>query len=220
MNFKIIIHALILIFIIHILVINIDYNVNIGNKVENFQSQKLLPNNNENKSMDFLLENKNDNDFINRMKLMSNDVQKIEQNPPKKDVIPSNGFLNNENNPNFDSNVEDVSKFYNIQNNYDNLNESDLKTTPIDSLNKQTENIVTNIDKVDPQGRISEDKPPVWEYNNEFAMNGGSMNGIIGFDGLETQYADFGSNLNFKDNQKSEFNNIPHDDLRKPVVVN
>ena len=38
MNFKIIIHALILIFIIHIIVINIDYEINIGKKIENFKN--------------------------------------------------------------------------------------------------------------------------------------------------------------------------------------
>ena len=38
MNFRVIIHALILLFILHIIIINIDYEVNIGKKIENFTS--------------------------------------------------------------------------------------------------------------------------------------------------------------------------------------
>lgn len=218
MNFKVIIHALILIFIIHIIIINLDYEVDIGKKIEKFGSIKKEEKN-QNKSLDFLLENKDDNEFINRMKKISNSIEKKENKPDEQNIVPSNGYVNNENHPNFESNVEDVSKFYKIQNNYDNLIENELKTTSLDELNKKSENIVTEIQKVDPQVRIAEDKPNVWEYKNEFAMNGGSMNGIIGFDGLESQYAGFGSNLNFTDN-KQNFENIPHDDLRKPVVVN
>ena len=217
MNFKIIIHALILIFIIHIIIINLDYEIDIGKKIEKFDNNK--ENKKEDKSLNFLLENKDDNEFINRMKELSNSVEKKEINKNENDIVPSNGYVNNENHPNFESNVEDVSKFYKIQNNYDNLNENELQTTSLEDLHKKSENIVTEIQKVDPQVRISEEKPNVWEYKNEFAMNGGSMNGIIGFDGLESQYAGFGSNLNFTDN-KQNYENIPHDDLRKPVVVN
>ena len=51
-------------------------------------------------------------------------------------------------------------------------------------------------------------------------MNGGTMNGIMGFDGLESQYADFGSALTMTKDNKNDFENVPHDDLRKPVIVN
>ena len=217
MNFKVIIHALILIFIIHIIIINLDYEIDIGKKIEKFDNSKQKKT--ENKSLDFLLENKDDNEFINRMKEMSNSVEKKENLPDNKEIIPSNGYLNNENHPNFEANVEDVSKFYKIQNNYDNLDQNELQTTSLEDLKKKSENIITDIQKINPEGRVSEDKPNVWEYKNEFAMNGGSMNGIIGFDGLESQYAGFGSNLNLEEN-KQNFENIPHDDLRKPVVVN
>ena len=36
MNFRVIIHALILLFILHIIIINIDYEINIGNTKESF----------------------------------------------------------------------------------------------------------------------------------------------------------------------------------------
>ena len=40
MNFRVIIHALILIFIVHIIVINIDYEVSIGKEKEHFDNKK------------------------------------------------------------------------------------------------------------------------------------------------------------------------------------
>ena len=81
------------------------------------------------------------------------------------------------------------------------------------------ENVINEKINIDHQVRQSTENPNHWEYNNEFAMNGGTMGGIVGFDGLESQYAGFGSLLDLKENsnEKNE-NNIPHDDLRKPIV--
>ncbi len=215
MNYRILIHALILIFIIHIIIINLDFEINIGNKKESFEN-KDSEKNKEKKSLDFLLENKdNDNEFIKKMKQLSDSSDTTNNNV--KDVIPSNGYLSNDNKPNFESNVEDTSKYYNIQNNYDNLNENQLQSTPLNDLKEK--NIVQTINKVD-NSRESIEKPTTWEYNNELAMNGGLMNGIVGFDGLESQYSNFGSPLLMKGENKTNFENIPNDDLRKPVVVN
>ena len=221
MNFKIIIHALILIFIIHIIIINIDYEIDIGKKIENFKNNiSNEDKKKDDKSLDFLLENKdNDNEFMAKMKSIS-DSQVLNTKEKDDSVIPSNGFLNNENVPNFESNVEDTSKFYKIQNNYDNLDETDLKTTSIEDLNKKSNNVGVDIPpNHNTNTRKSEDKPTTWEYNNELAMNGALMNGISGFDGLESQYANFGTPINLESN-KNNYENIPHDDLRKPVVVN
>ena len=50
-------------------------------------------------------------------------------------------------------------------------------------------------------------------------MNGGIMNGIVGFDSLESQFAIYNPNkLNLQVDNENKFNNIPHDDLRKPIV--
>ena len=75
------------------------------------------------------------------------------------------------------------------------------------------------INKIE-NNRETIEKPTTWEYNNELAMNGGLMNGVVGFDGLESQYSNFGSPLLMKSENKTNFENIPNDDLRKPVVVN
>ena len=50
-------------------------------------------------------------------------------------------------------------------------------------------------------------------------MNGGKINGIVGFDTLESQFAIYNPNkLNLQTANQNNFNNIPHDDLRKPIV--
>jgi hypothetical protein len=50
-------------------------------------------------------------------------------------------------------------------------------------------------------------------------MNGGNMNGIIGFDSLESQFAIYNPNkLNLQSANSNNFDNIPHNDLRKPIV--
>lgn len=223
MNFKIIIHAIILLFILHIIIINVDCEINIGKKVENFNNQNINKINDPPKdsSLDFLLENKEkDNEFIKRMNEINNSSEK--SNFTKKntsDILPSNNYLSTENTPNFESTVEDVSKFY-TQNNYSNLEDKQSKSTSLDDLSKQSSNIVTEINKIENNSAQPQEPPSAWKYNDEFAMNGGDMNGIIGFDGLESQYADFGSMLNISENNKPHNNNIPHDDLRKPIVVN
>ena len=231
MNYRIIIHALILLFILHIIIINTNYTVTIGNKVENFRNtfipekkinkkDKIEKMENDN-SLNFLGDSDKDNDFIQKMNAFSQE-KNIESNFDKKNefpVIPANGILNNESVPNFESNVADTPKFFNINNSYDNLNESGLKSTSIQDLNKESTTILKKEIPIDNQVRQSNERPNNWEYNDEFAMNGGSMGGIVGFDGIESQFADFGSLLNMKkdDNEKNE-DNIPHDDLRKPVV--
>ena len=67
--------------------------------------------------------------------------------------------------------------------------------------------------------RESTVNPDNWTYKNELPMNGGNMNGIIGFDALESQFSIYNPNkLNLQDANSSNFDNIPHNDLRKPIV--
>ena len=81
-------------------------------------------------------------------------------------------------------------------------------------------------------GRESIELPTSWQYKSELPMNGGSMNGIYGFDNLESQFASFndnsvngndhanGTQVNLQPSNDNNFKNIPHNDLRKPVVYN
>ena len=249
MNFNIIIHALIIIFILHVIIINLDYTITIGNKrninqnIENMTNQKQTKNiekNNESESLDFLLGNskKNDafqqkmNNYIKEIQVRKNETINFDTKN-EFPVIAANSFLDNENTPNFESNVANTPKFYKINNNddtskfansYDNLNENELKQTSLSTL-KNNSNIINKVNNIEKDINVasntvrqSQVNPDNWSYKNDFPMNGAPMNGIVGFDGLESQYADFGSFFKLETNTKQPIETLPHDDLRKPVV--
>ena len=226
MDIRVIINGLIIIFILHIILLNINYTVTIGNKksYENFESNIDINNNTENgsndKTMKFLTEtydNNNDNDdFQKKLMKYIEEPQPVKENKFEQknvsQVLPSNNFIGTNNVPNFESNVANVSKFYNI--NYDNLTETKLKevsTVETPTVNQQT--------PIKHEGRESTELPLTWEYKNELPMNGGSMNGVFGFNSLESQFAIYnGNKLNLQCANDNNFNNIPHDDLRKPII--
>ena len=220
MDFKIIINSLIIIFIFHIIILNINYKLDIGSKktkVETFEDKK------EN-SMNFLKSDTDSNDEFKKklMKYIQQPDPIIKNEFEKKNIFPvqpSNTYLSDNNEPNFESNVADIKKFYKI--NYDNLDENELKSTSIDTLNKVV-TLDTNTKEpcpVQSYGRDSVITPDTWNYKNEMPMNGGNMNGIVGFDTLESQYSIYSPNkLNIQQNDDNKFKNIPHDDLRKPII--
>jgi hypothetical protein len=232
MDIRIIINSFIIIFILHIIILNINYSLEVGkkDKIENFKD--LTKEN----SINFLTNNDNDsNDEFKKklLKYIQNDQPEETKKTEfeKKNILPieaSNTYLSNNNTPNFESNVADISKFYNINNsNYDNLDENQLKETSIENLNKiNKDKDVVTIDTQSKQpcnvksyGRESTVTPDNWNYKDELPMNGGIMNGIVGFDSLESQFAIYNPNkLNLQSVNDEKFNNIPHDDLRKPIV--
>lgn len=224
MNFRIIINSIIVIFIIHIIILNINASYNIGKKknIENFEDKDTK---NNKDSMNFLTSNNDvDNDDFKKKLLkyiQVDDPPKITEFEKKNliKVEASNTYLNDNNVPNFESNVADISKFYKV--NYDNLSENELKSTSIDTLKNTTTSIIdTKKDStIDPYVRQSTVNPDNWSYKDEIPMNGGLMNGIVGFDSLESQFAMFNPNkLNLETPDSNKFENIPHDDLRKPIV--
>lgn len=219
--------------------------------MNNQKEFKIIEKNKDDESLDFLLENskKNDifkqkmNNYITNSEIDKNDINSFDKKN-ELPIIPSNSFLDNENIPNFESNVADTPKFYKINNNYDNLDENNLKQTSLSSLKEiddntnnkipneisnayNTDNLFkkkdnTSLDITTNSNTVRESTvlPDNWSYKNEFPMNGGNMNGIVGFDGLESQYSDFGSFFKLETNTKEPVEQIPHDDLRKPVVYN
>lgn len=234
MNFQIIIHAVIIIFILHVILINLDFNVSIGKNIENYTSTNNI--NSNDKSLDFLLSNDNSNNddvfkkkmnnYINNLDSLSSEkkteteFQKLNELPVK----PSNSELNNENVPNFESDVTNTFNYYKINNTYDNMTENELKSTSIDNLDEkkklfeEKENKIVDIDVKSNTVRESEVKPDNWTYKNEVPMNGGVMGSIVGFDGLESQYANFSDFFKLGNDDKEKFENVPHDDLRKPII--
>ncbi len=197
---------------------------------------------NFNKTLSFLNadENEEDDDFkkkllsyinkettkpVNETRVSKTVAEKRFEDNNMFPVIPSNSYTSNVNVPNFESNVLDVKKFYNRT--YDNLNEDELKTSRPEDMN----NMVTQstsiqalendvLDSKDPKGRISTNIPDNWSYKNEMPMNGGVIGGgIVGFDSLESQFAAFGNGtVNLQMANTPQFNVIPHDDLRKPII--
>jgi hypothetical protein len=213
MDIKIIINSLFIILILHIILLNIGYSINIGKKIESFDNQ--------NNSMNFLTNNNDSNDdFKSKLLKYIDQDEKVPYNEFEdknlNKVQASNSFLNDNNEPNFESNVADISKFYNI--NYDSLDENQLKSTSIETLNKITE-VKTKECPTESYVRKPEINPDTWNYKNELPMNGGNINGIVGFDNLESQFASYNPNkLNLQSIDENKFNNIPYDDLRKPIV--
>jgi len=189
--------------------------------------------------MDFLTSNNNDASNDEFKKKLLKYIQQDEQTDKttmfeKKNlnsVEASNYFLSDNNHPNFESNVADIKKFYTV--NYDNLDESQLKSTSLETLktidNMNTVEKINNVVTIDTHskqpcnvkeyGRTSTLTPDYWSYKDELPMNGGTMNGIYGFDNLESQFAVYNPNkLNLQTVSDDKFNNIPHNDLRKPII--
>tara|TARA_A100001015_G_C15025240_1_gene730128 strand:- start:1638 stop:2351 length:714 start_codon:yes stop_codon:yes gene_type:complete len=236
MNLQIIIHALIAIFVLHVILINLEFKIDIGNSEKNIEKMTSKVDSNDD-SLNFLLDNdnsdNNDNIFNKKMNQYIDSLNYDGPNPKsefqKLNELPveaSNSELNNDNTPNFESNVVDTAKFYKINNNYDNMTENELKATSIEDLNKNEEifsektNTVSLVSEENNIVRKSEPRPNNWDYKDDFPMNGGKMGSIVGFDGLESQFANFSDYFKLKETDDQKFNNVPHDDLRKPVVYN
>jgi hypothetical protein len=219
MNVKIIINSLILLFILHILIINSNIHYTFGNKKIKKEYFSNIDTNidknidtNIDKNIDMNIDTNIDTNDTNEFKkkllkyLQQDEIMKdkkfIEKN--SSEIMPSNVFMENENTSNFETNISDISKFYTINtdiNNLDNLNENKLKETFTNEQNNKQRN--------------PEIQPDYWNYKNELPMNGGSMSGIVGFDTLESQYASYNPNAPI---QNSEKTNVAHDDLRKPII--
>jgi hypothetical protein len=209
----------------------LTYSINLGDK-EHFGilDQEI-----------YLNDNPKDKDEEIKKKLKEY-ISKINDNipdvPSEKGIdipLPGNAYLSSDNEPNFESNVADIKQFYNR---FDNLNETDLNSTlkkysgndinmnlqkPLLNTNLDVNNTLNNNqDKQDI--RETTNYPPYWEYNNELPMNGGNMNGIVGYDDGNSLYADYSLttsliNLTTKSGETPK-ENVPRNDLRLPAVYN
>ena len=168
MKLKIIINSLLIIFVLHLLLENIDYNYQIGKqRAESYENIR------NNESINFLM----DGETFSNLNSNKNMREELLDYVKNTSVEPSNMYEGNDNVPNFNSHVENVSKFYNK--NYDNL--SNLPTSQYSSVEK-----VTN--RQEQNNTVQSDS---WKYNNELPMNGGDMGGIFGYNNLESNYASF-----------------------------
>jgi len=230
MNYKVIFNALIIILIVHLLIVNIDFKEvfdfsegtrstitegyqdnlhdNKDGNLENLLSDQIGDNDDSQTSGD---ENSKE-DFQNELLDYAKSL-KFESN--NNDILPMNYYDSDQNVPNFESNVANVSKFY--KNNYENLEKEDLKQ--LDTSNQ----LVNEVGCIGRQTNSSDDQPDYWKYQNELPMNGGNMGNIVGFDSLDGQYGLYDDNENATGESCSSDGmnlNIPSNDLRKPDIVN
>lgn len=153
MSFHIILNALIILFILHVFLQNIQFNQIIGEPKriiqEHFGKQLGVPDSPKEeakkidyqKSIQFLQSDddssvaENDDEFKKKLLSMiggDSSLTPSQKQFEKKNVLPvlpSNSFTSDKNTPNFESNVLNVQKFYTKNDVFDNLDASELKTS-------------------------------------------------------------------------------------------
>lgn len=227
MGIKSYINVLLAIIILHLILSRIN---SIARTVVGYDPQNINLDE-ANNSINFLLNKENFEDF---------DVKDFNDNDIKNNPY---GFLNeyaktntnatidNTNNtPNFNSNVMNVPKFYNIQPNADNDTQfkADNKIGQYDGLTAdklKPNNVASNLELTK---KLNGDNSATnWKYVNDLPMNGGNIMpkepraaNLVGFDPLESSFADYcGSGVSggeFKCN--NNFDNKP-DDIRMGLGI-
>ena len=217
MNFKIIINILLVIFVVHLFLRNFTWiqrftNQNVDNNDyadaytdDNSDSDESVG---EDRSLQFLMSS--DPAPVSRVNEIENFSVKNSVNHltdyvnkcKPVDVKPGNWYATDDNDPNFTSNVLNVNKFYDINRigEFDGLNSDGLNQgltpqnfvePPIqkDLLKKVSEQTCFNQKVGDMRDNTGLDS---WNYKNEMPMNGGQfLQGLAGFDNLESAYASY-----------------------------
>ena len=236
MNFRILINALLIIIGLHILLNNVNHQVEIG-EPRNYNNEYFTDSPEKNKSLTFLTSEDNSNELdsednfkqqlMNFVKKSNTDIadKATDFTNNSSDIMPGNYFGGEQSTPNFNSNVANLSKFYTTS--FDNLTQDELvKSQYNTSQNSKKEQEILEIDSPSKQTCFTDDaalnkviKPDTWKYKDESPMNGGQMSGIVGFDTLDSQFAVYDKNslLIQSMNKDSEYN-VNYKDLRKPAI--
>ena len=206
MNLRIVINSLIIILIIHFFLINCDISIEIGSKKNN--RQDLIKSN----SRIELFSNPDSNNpgvsqfrqnLLNYVKTSQGTISDRATNLDNNlnTVGAYNTYLSNTSKPNFNSNVADISKFFDKTDttSYDNMNEYQLNTIDIkENYSYKNEKLLQNTNNQNIPGNIDNNNinPQIWNYKNELPMNGGNIenSSIVGFDSLDSNYALYDSN--------------------------
>ena len=231
MNYKVIFNALIIILILHLLITNINFHEILDFSNKQIVTEKYENSNNQVNQVNQVNKGNPGNSPL-ADNLVNNSVKENTDNYQKElldyaksikygsnsDILPMNYYDSNENTPNFESNVADLSKFY--KNNFENLEKEDsAQLNTLDTSNK----LVNEYDTIDRQTNSSNNQEDYWKYRNELPMNGGDINGIVGYDSLDGQYGLYDDNPNASGascNSDTLDININSNDLRKPDIVN
>ena len=210
MNLRIVINSLIIILILHFFLINCDISIEIGSKQNNRQNnrQDLIKSN----SRIELFSNPESNNpsvsqfrqnLLNYVKTSQGTISDRATNLDNNlnTVGAYNTYLSNTSKPNFNSNVADISKFFDKTdtNSYDNMNENQLNTIDIkENYSYKNEKLEKDTNNQNIPGNVDNNNinPQIWNYKNELPMNGGEIenSSIVGFDSLNSHYALYDSN--------------------------
>lgn len=204
MNYKALINAFLIILLLHLLIKNIQFKKIFNWTKEQFTDYK--------ESINFLLDTPQT--FSQSSSITSiptsiptstpscyNELMDyVKECDNSEQIKAGNYYVEDENSPNFISNVMNVHKFYDRNSNsYDGLDISKLSEKEYTSPDKVKEqecfpprNLHDNYDLVD-----TKPKPDNWNYKNELPMNGGSVVGnVVGYDTLNEGFSTFSENVN------------------------
>ena len=223
METKILINSLLLIIIIYLLLDCIPHRYMYGEKKYPY-NDNLNNQENFNDSIEIVDNKSNINELQeymdNKFDRLSTDI--LDSN----DVKPDKYYLNENNTPNFNSGAIDTNRFYDM--NLDGVTSDKLEKSNYISPSEQKDMENIMIDKQSKQASIIDNitnkehvfKPDTWQYKNELPMNGGSFNGLTGFDSLGGHYAIYSKtelNLEKCDNE-TKCNKV--DDIRNGMMQN
>jgi len=237
MNLKLILNALLIILILHLFIQNTDLKEVIGQ--ENFANAAPVA---DDQTMNFLMKGGNTVvnvgqnedvrsklvDYVKRNTASYFEVNKNALGDSNMDVAPSNVYQHDNNHPNFESNVANISKFY--ENNFDNMDQKALEQAPVnqsDLLMVQQPQTIDNVSKqacnIDENANVPVIIDQQWSYQNEVPMNGGAfMGSVTGFCDHDAQYSVYDtSKLNVSSCVDGAFEvGAAKNDIRKPDIVN
>lgn len=193
---KILINAILIIILLHLIIKNIELHktFNLFGVKESFANEDDSLNFLQDISDDFSIENFDNNCSSKSFLELVDYVNKCDD---KNVIRPGNYYATDENTSNFKSNVLNVNKFYNrneqIPGSYEGLEGEQLQNlskTTLNDVKDQTcfpmRNKKQNLESVQPDN---------WNYKNELPMNGGNiLKNVSGFDNLNTGYASYNQN--------------------------
>ncbi len=234
MEVKILINSLLIILIIYIILDNIPYRYRFGVEkrmhnnrfMERYshsnhgqEEQENFKSNVGENTLDFL----NDSSSKDKEELYNYLLGDNKTNSDEPSVQPSNYWLSNDNVPNYGSNVMDIKQNYDVEKNFDGLQQTKLEESKYGLKNEKHIMEQTIVDKQTQQSSFLDSntndnqntfKPDTWKYKNELPMNGGMFNGLSGFDSLNGSYAVYDVNDLSLESCNNETACKPKDDLR------
>lgn len=244
-NFNVLVNAFIIIILLHLLIVNLDTKKSTKYMLERYDNKKNEKSSSKEKKshsvknetskdmMNYLenLDEEKDETFLTK-NISNQNIENQQINTMKINTItPANNFdkMDYLNVPNFESNVLDFNQFYKI---------NDVQAEPLPKNHLVQKNVLQNVNTprnsvpISPRpfsqydngkvaSRPSRQLPDRWEYANDLPMNGGMFGSIVGLDSSESLYSSYqGGSVSMKKCAQEVMANIPHNDLRKPIVYN